>query len=275
MEICISVLLSVYYKEKPEFLDLALESISKQILHPFEVILVKDGKLTEQLDAVVKKWEKSLQKLKIIQLPENVGLSAALNKGLSVCSGNWVARMDSDDISLPERISETTKFINEHSDADIVGSWARIIDSEGNLKKLLKVPIDPDRIKDLVWTCPMIHPTVCFRKDKILEIGGYNPDAGIRQDDYELWFRCVKKGLKFYNIPLILLLYRFTEDSMLKNSIKVGYHRLIVGFRGNISVGAKPVAYIGIFVPFLRSLAPYPLNLWLYRMLSFFNPRNK
>ncbi len=121
----------------------------------------------------------------------------------------------------------------------------------------------------------MIHPTVCYRKDKILALGGYNPEAGPRQDDYDLWFRYAEAGYTFANIPKPLLLYRFTDDQVRKNTLKVGYYRLRVGFKGNRVLKAGPVAYLGVMVPFVRALLPYPLNVWFYKLLSKVNPRNR
>ncbi len=78
----------------------------------------------------------------------------------------------------------------------------------------------------------MNHPTVMYRKNAILSVGGYKPDAGPRQDDYDLWFRCAEKGLHFANISEPLLHYRFFADSVRKNSIEVGWHRMKIGLRG-------------------------------------------
>ena len=271
-----SVLMSIYHKESPHYFDLSLESLHNQSAAAGEIVLVQDGPLTDALSKVIRKWEKRFEnKLKIVDLETNVGLSKALNHGLNHCRFDWVARMDTDDICLPERLAVQAEFISQNPDIDILGSYATTIDETGAAKKLLKVPLDHERIKKLVWSCPMIHPTVCFRRDKILAIGGYNPDAGPRQDDYDLWFRCAIAGYRFANIPQPLLLYRFTDDQVRKNTLKVGYHRLKVGIKGNRLLKAGPIAYIGVMVPFVRALLPYPLNVWFYKLFSKVNPRNQ
>ena len=127
----------------------------------------------------------------------------------------------------------------------------------------------------LIWTCPMNHPTVMFRKDKILSVGGYNSDAGPRQDDYDLWFRCAAKGLRFANIPESLLYYRFFSDSVKKNNIKVGWYRMKVGLRGCRHLHLPIMAHIGVCVPFIRSLLPYPINVYFQNLMNRINPRNK
>lgn len=271
-----SLLVAIYYRENPNYFDAALTSLYKQTLLPNEIVLVKDGYLNPSLEEVIDKWRKLFrERLKVVALNKNMGLSAALNCGLTQCSNEWVMRMDTDDISLPDRLEITAKYIAENPSADIVGGFARRMDESDKLTGIIKVPVGSERIRQLIWTCPMIHPTVCYRKDKILAVGGYHPHAGPRQDDYDLWFRCAAAGYEFHNIPQPLLLYRFTLANMRRNSLKVGYHRLKVGFKGNHKLGYGLKAYIGVMVPFFRALLPYPLNIWIYRWLSRFNPRSK
>ena len=266
--------MSVYIKEKPAYLRLSLQSLKEQTLPPNEVVLVQDGPITAELENVIAEFQTSLP-IKLVNLENNQGLSKALNIGLQHCKNDWVARFDTDDICLPKRLKLQAKYIAENPSADIVGGFARRMDEGGELYDLIKAPVGSERIKQLIWTCPMIHPTVCYRKDKIIAIGGYDSKAGPRQDDYDLWFRCAAAGYEFHNIPQPLLLYRFTEANMRRNSLKVGYHRLKVGFRGNKKLGYGLKAYIGVTVPFFRAMLPYPLNIWVYRLLSRFNPRNK
>lgn len=269
-----SVLLSLYSKENALYLKTALDSVFSQTFPPSEVILVKDGPLTHELEAVLSSYSTPL--LKIITLPENKGLSYALNIGLKYCKNSLIARMDTDDVCFFDRFEKQVSFLNSHSEVDIVGSYATKIDEYGDdLNELVKVPIVHEDIMRLIWTCPMNHPTVMFRKDKILSVRGYNPDAGPRQDDYDLWFRCAEKGLHFANIPEPLLYYRFFTDSIKKNSIKVGWYRLKVGFHGCRMLHLSLIAHIGVCIPFIRSLLPYPLNLYFQKLMNHINPRNR
>lgn len=269
-----SVLISVYYKENPKYLQTALDSVFCQTLAPSEVILVKDGLLTNELELVIASYKTHL--LTLVELPDNKGLSNALNIGLKYCNHDLVARMDTDDICLPERFEKQVRFLQSHPEIDIVGSYAMKIDERGNnLNELVKVPIEHEDIMRLIWTCPMNHPTVMFRKDKILSVYGYNPDAGPRQDDYDLWFRCAAKGLHFANIPEPLLYYRFFADSIKKNSVRVGWYRLKVGLRGCRQLHLSLIARLGVCIPFIRSLLPYPLNVYFQSLMNCINPRNK
>lgn len=267
-----SVLMSIYARENPVYFRSALNSIFNQTLLPDEIILVEDGPLTIELEKVIADYPI----LKIVKIEENQGLSNALNVGLKHCIYDFVVRMDTDDICSPVRLEKQIKYLRLHPTIDIVGSFAKKIDELGNdLNEILKVPIEHEDIMRLIWTCPMNHPTVVFRKDKILSVGGYNPDAGPRQDDYDLWFRCAAKGLHFANIPEPLLYYRFFADSVKKNSIKVGWYRLKVGLSGCRRLHLPLIARIGVCIPFFRSLLPYPLNVYFQNLMNRINPRNK
>jgi glycosyltransferase involved in cell wall biosynthesis len=270
-----SVLMSVYYKEKPEYLLLALDSIwDKQTLKPNEIVIVKDGELTKELESVLSDFATD-KPIKFLVNEQNMGLSYSLNRGLQACSCNLIARMDTDDICFPNRFEKQVQFLNEHPKIDILGSFAAKINENGNEIELIKVPVEHENIYRLIWTCPFIHPSVIFRKDKILSIGSYNPDSGVRQDDYELWFRCAKNKLRFANLPEPLLYYRFFADSVKRNNIKVGINQFKVGIKGCKELKYPLKAYLGIYIPLLRSFLPYPLNIWFNNLMVKFNPREK
>ena len=140
-----SVLISVYYKEIPKYLDLSLESITdKQILKPNEIVLVKDGLLTKELDEIIEKYINKYPNLfRIISLEKNYELGKALNIGLENCSYELVARMDGDDISKPERFKEQIKIFKNNPDLDICGSWIdefQMKDKELEVQSIRKVP---------------------------------------------------------------------------------------------------------------------------------------
>ena len=270
-----SVLLSVYIKEKPSYLELALKSIwDDQTLKPNEIVVIKDGPLNEELDNIIALFTKRAP-VKLIVLEKNVGLSEALNIGLKECAYPLVARMDTDDISLPQRFETQIQYFETSPNLDVLGSKANKIDKEGTEIGELNVPVSNAEIKKYIWTCPFIHPTVMFKKESIIKAGGYKKEAGPRQDDYDLWFRCGSLNFNFENIDNKLLLYRFFEVNVVKNNVRVGWYRFKTGLRGCISNHCSFIAYIGILIPFLRSLLPYPLNIWFYKFANKFNPRDK
>ena len=243
-----SVLLSLYYKENPAYLHIALDSIFKQTIMPDQVVLVLDG-------------------------PVNRGLSTALNIGLSKCRNEIVFRMDTDDVCYPNRFGRILKEYEEHPDLEIVGSFATMIDEDGNEVKGMSAPKSQEEIYRNVWACPFIHPTVSFKKSALLRVGSYNPNSGPRQDDYELWFRCVEKGLKCKNIDEPLLYYRFFKASIARNNIRVGWHRAKVGIKGAWRCKCSPIAYIGVFYPLVRSLMPVFIRRGMYNVADKINPR--
>jgi len=270
-----SVLMSLYIKENPQYLKATFDSLLVQTRKPDEIVLVKDGLLTDELNSVVTAFSNQYESLVIIENQANLGLSESLNKGLKACRYELVARMDTDDICKEERFEKQIDFMLKHEDVDVLGTWAKKIDNSGNVFGNLTVPTTHSEIHKLIWTCPFIHPTVMFKKTSILKVGSYNADAGPRQDDYDLWFRCAFDGLKFANIPEYLLFYRFNDDTVLKNNYKVGLARAKVGYKGLRRLKKGPLAYLGVTVPLIRSLLPYPLNVWFYKAMNKINPRNK
>jgi glycosyltransferase involved in cell wall biosynthesis len=116
----LSVLMSVYYKETAAHLNECLKSLAAQTVPATEIIIVKDGKLTHELEQCLALWQNKLP-LKIVGYEENRGLAYALNYGLQYCTGNFIARMDSDDICLPDRFKKQIAYFEIHKDTDILG----------------------------------------------------------------------------------------------------------------------------------------------------------
>ena len=207
-----SVLLSLYHKESPAFLSLSLDSVFHQTLLPGEVVLVKDGPLTAELDAVVSDYAARYPILKVIPLPQNQGLGKALNEGLKHCSYDLVARMDTDDIAKPDRFEKQVKVFEEHPELDLVGAW--IDEFEGTTQYVLsvrKVPETSEEIREYCRKrCPVNHPVVMFRKSAVQAAGGYQHFPLF--EDYYLWVRMLMDGARFYNIQESLLYFRTSPD---------------------------------------------------------------
>lgn len=207
-----TVLLSIYYKEKPVFLSRALNSIwEEQILKPVEIVIVKDGPLTNELNLVLTEFEK-LAPVKNLELDKNYGLGFALAKGLNVCSNEIVARMDSDDIAKPDRFEKQIKYIIDHPEYDVIGSNIAEFDkSEKDIVSIRKVPKEQNEIYTFAYRRnPMNHMSVVFRKSAVLRAGSYISFLGF--EDYYLWVRMLLQGSKFYNIQDNLLLVRIGND---------------------------------------------------------------
>lgn len=145
-------------------------------------------------------------------MSQNQGLGRALNEGLKFCSFDLVARMDTDDISKPDRFEKQIRFISQHPDISVVGSWVdEFIDTPDHVVSERKLPSTPDELYRFGQTRnPMNHPTVLFRKKKVLEVGGYEHFPLF--EDYWLWCRMLQHGCKLGNIPQSLLWFRTSPD---------------------------------------------------------------
>ena len=206
-----SVLMSVYNKEKPEYLLESIESMLNQTLPPKEIVLVKDGPLTDELEELIKSYSET-EKLRLIQLPENRGLGIALQEGLKHCKNEIIARMDSDDISLPNRCEQQISMLINDSSLAVVGSpIIEFNDKTGDHIALRGVPSLHKDIRSLAGRRnPMNHSSVMFRKRAVEAAGGYQHYPF--HEDYWLWIRMLSMGFKFANTSEPLLLMR-TNDS--------------------------------------------------------------
>jgi len=219
MKMRFSVLMSVYFKESADNLDLALRSLINQSLKPDEIVLVKDGSLTTDLDEVIDRFVKLVQvHVNVISIAQNSGLGNALSVGLNACTYDYVARMDSDDISDFYRFEKQIEFLKQHPHIDVVGCNLSEFDREIGDSMLKKVC--PESHEDIVrrirLRSPLNHPTIMFKRKKVLAAGGYNSET-LMFEDYALFLRLWKAGLTFHNISEIL--YYMRVDSNL-NSIR-------------------------------------------------------
>lgn len=208
-----SVLMSIYHKEKVKNFRLAIESIyEQQILKPNEIVLVEDGELTEELYAEIEKQKKKLNGiLKIVSLKKNQGLGIALSQGLLQCSSEIVARMDTDDIAFPNRFQEQIKFMGENPNIDISGTFMKeFIDTPQNIIAIKDAPIENIH-EYMKYRSPLNHPTVIFKKSKVLEAGNYQELT--LYEDYYLWIRMAANNCIFANIDKELLYFRVTDDT--------------------------------------------------------------
>jgi hypothetical protein len=180
--------------------------------------------------------------------------------------------MDADDISFTDRLEKQLAYAEEHSSIDILGTWALDIDGEGTPLRRRTYPVEHAEIARLIWTNPLVHPTVMFRKSAVQATGSYDPDVRKRQD-YELWFRCLEEGLHFGNVPEILLRYRFTKEYYERNDLQVAWNQAKIGWEGCWRVGASPIAYLGVGAPVLRALLPRRMNRFFHKQLRRVDPR--
>lgn len=208
-----SVLISVYKKEKPEYLKTALQSIINQTLKPTEIVIVKDGLLTQELDDCIKKYENKYPELtKIVAFRENRGLGLALRDGVTACKYDYIARMDSDDIAKPNRFAKQFQYLKQHPETALLGTWITEFSKDEN---------KPDTLTELPCTHqgilkyakkrnPFRHMTMLLKKEAVIKAGNYRDFLWF--EDYDLWVRMLQKGYIAANIPEYLVSVRADEE---------------------------------------------------------------
>ena len=207
-----SVLMSVYHKEKAIFLKKSLDSVINQTLVPDEIVLVKDGVLTDELDSVINDFvAKYPQIFTIVSLSQNGGLSNALNEGMKVVRNPIIARMDSDDICFENRFEIQINYLLSN-ELDIGGG--QIVEFSKDIVDVVsirEVPLLHDEIvKFMKFRSPFSHPTIVFKKESFELLGGY--DTNIFPEDYDFFVRAYLKGFKFGNVKENVLYFRLGEN---------------------------------------------------------------
>lgn len=208
-----SVLISVYEKEKPEYLIQCLNSILQQTLLADEWIVVEDGQLTEGLNQVLDLYEKQYPKMiKRVKIDNHVGLGAALAEGIRHCSYELIARMDADDVSCEERFEKQMEQFLKNQELDICGSWIEEFDSDiNNIVSRRKVPVKEQDIRKYQKRRDAFnHMTVMYKKHAVMEAGNYKSIP--LMEDTELWARMLKKNAHCVNIPEYLVKARVGND---------------------------------------------------------------
>ena len=209
-----SVLMSVYKKENPSFLDKALQSIENQTVKPYEIIVVEDGPLPSYLENIlVDHQNKNSGVFKIIRKKRNGGLGESLQLGIKYVNTNWIARMDSDDIAVPNRFEIQLSMINESPNLAVVGGQVdEFLNDPTNIVGKREVPLDNKSIINFAkWRSPFNHPSVMIRKDAVLDVGGYGKQGKLEY--YFLWVKLLSQNYDVANVPHVLVHMR-TDTGM-------------------------------------------------------------
>lgn len=204
----ISVVMSVYNGGK--YLREAIDSILLQSYQNFEFIIIDDCSTDNSVE-IIEGYHDS--RIKLIRNEKNMRLPASLNKGIRLASGKYIARMDADDISKPERFARQVEYLDSHPDVAVVGSSFQAIDEDGNDLYVHSAPIGSKLIKYCLMPSPLAHPTVMMRRDVIVNNNLFYDEQYSSAQDYDLWLRIIKK-FKIDNLPDILLRYRIQKNSI-------------------------------------------------------------
>lgn len=219
----VSVLMSLYIKEKPEYFRASMDSILAQTYPADEIVLIEDGPLTEELYAAVADYEEKCNRnpnegesiddnratrqyprLVIHAFEQNQQLGRALAKGVELCSNELIARMDTDDIAMPERLRIQTAYMEQHPEVSVVGGAIREFNDEGTTDRVKYMPGTQEEVKQYIkLRNPLNHMTVMYRRSAILEAGNYQHFPFL--EDYSLWSRMVSEDYQIRNVDEVLV----------------------------------------------------------------------
>lgn len=262
-----SVLMSVYIKENPMWLSESLDSMINQTIAPSEIVLVKDGPLTNELNDVVERYVQKFPELfNVIEFEENKGLGEALRVGVTKCSNNIIARMDTDDIASLDRCEKQLQKFKDNNELDIVG--CQIIEFEDvkeNEISRRRMPIEHEEIcKFSKKRNPFNHMTVMFKRDSVINAGNYK--ALPLFEDYYLWARMIMNGSRCENLDEFLV-YARTGKDMIKRRGGIAYIGKI--YRGKRAISKTGLmnfgeCYYSIAAHSVVSIAPTGVRRYIY-----------
>ncbi len=248
----ISVIMGVYNCETT--VASAIESIMAQTYTNWKFIICDDGSKDSTLN-IVKTYANTDKRIVVIKNEKNMRLAYTLNHCLKYAEGKYVARMDADDISLPERLEKQVDFLEKHTEYDVVGS-ARIVFDEDGEKGIRKGPKIPTK-EYMLLDSPFGHPTIMMKKNVYDDLNGYTfSKATMRAEDLDLWFRFFSKGYKGYNLSDALLKYHESKNDLRKRNLKAALETSKVYFHGYGLIGIPWYKYIFGLKPVLSAIIP-------------------
>lgn len=268
-----SVCTSVYKNDRPEFVCAALDSmLVDQCVKPNEIVLVQDGPVPDGLSSLLSEYEnKYPETMHVIRLEKNGGLGNALKLGVENAKYDICARMDSDDICLPDRFEKQLAYLEAHPECDIVGGqMTEFIDTPDNIVGRREVPLTNEEIYEFMKSrCALNHVTVMFRKEAVLKAGNYQD--WFWNEDYYLWVRMMMAGCKFANIPDVVVNVRSGADQYARRGGKkyfdseIGIKKLMLE-KGLITRKQYIINYIQRFI--IQLALPNSVRGWAFRTFA-------
>ncbi len=265
----VSVVMSVYNGEK--YLHESVDSILNQTYKNFEFIVINDGSEDNSLDVLLK-YQTMDNRLLIVN-QSNIGLTRSLNRGIKLAAGRYIARQDTDDKSLPERLKKQLRFLEANSDYFLVGTAYKVIDQKGNIVGDSSVPFftDDDKLQAVMNRFnPFFHSSVMFRNDVGCLGCFYDPSYEYAQD-YELWTR-ISKLYKVCNLPEVLALSRHWPEMI---SVKKSKRQRRYILRAKRQAILNSFADIGFWYYLLKDLSVVYLPTSVKRLYNQFGRRSK
>ncbi len=267
----VSIIMPAYNASKT--IKEAINSILAQTFVKFELIIVDDGS-KDATATIIEQYRDP--RIRYYRNERNMGLVNTLNRAISLCTGDYVARMDSDDISLPQRIEKQVIFMEAHMDCVICGTFAKAFiennDGKKNTKRVLRYEVnDTDIKKELVFECCFAHPSVMFRRSVFLLTETRYHNDYLNSEDYKYWIDLMEFG-EYHNIPEFLLLYRLSPSQMsaasditLRNSsrCRMEYIRKVYGEKVYDTIRNTPLSIL-----LIKKIKSFGIeNKYLYKLL--------
>lgn len=267
----ISVIMSIYNQWNKFRLSAAIHSVLQQTFENFEFIIYSDGSDREIVDCL-KEYAGRDSRINLICDPKNHGLAYSLNTCINVARGKYLARMDDDDICMPDRLQVEYDFLEDHPEIAFVGCNAKLIDDRG-IWGVRKMPEKPEK-RDFLRFSPFIHPSVMIRREVFLETDAYCVEKETwRCEDYELFLRLWGEGYCGYNIQQELLLYREDINSYRRRKLKYRIYEMKLRHRNFERLGILyPIGWLYVLRPVAAALL-FPKLIFL--MKKFYHGRDK
>lgn len=249
----ISVVMSVFNAEK--YLPEAIESILNQTYTDFEFIIINDCSNDGSLH-IIEEYSLKDKRIILINNSANLGLTKNLNKAISIAKNKFIARMDADDVSLPDRFEKQLNFFKSNPSIDVLGTYCTDIDELGNVIAERRVPNTNKDITRMIHIInPICHPTVMFRKEKLKKISFYNEQYKVVQD-YDLWLRCSANNIAMHNLPEYLLKYRINDGYYGRKSWKYRMTDLKIRYSGYKRLRLPLHKRVYLIVPIILGILP-------------------
>ncbi|MFA6023462.1 MAG: glycosyltransferase family 2 protein [Candidatus Pacearchaeota archaeon] len=213
----VSVVMPAYNTEK--YIAEAIESILNQTFKDFEFIIVDDGSTDNTLQ-IIKDYAKKDKRIKVLRNEKNLKICKSLNKGIREAEGKYIARMDSDDSSLPTRLERQVEFMEKNPEYGVVGAFMELFDENTGKVLGIRKYSDKDEVlkEKIFFYSPFAHPVTMIRKEAFYKVSFYK-EVDFPSEDLNLWFRIGEK-YKFSNIQKVLLKYRYHEKSTTGSRLK-------------------------------------------------------
>jgi glycosyltransferase EpsE len=249
----VSIIMGVYNCES--CIQKSVESIIAQTYSNWELIICDDCSTDNSLE-VLHKLQKTDNRIVVIQNDKNSKLAYSLNHCLKYARGEYIARMDDDDISYPQRIELEAIFLDEHPEYNVVGSSVEVSDGEKVVSIRKSRKVIPDK-NDLIYGPCHMHPTIMMRKEAYDILNGYTVcERTNRGQDWDLWFRFYSTGMKGYNIQIPLLQYHESITDFKKRTIRTAWMYTRTALYGYKLLGFPFYKYVFAFKPILSALIP-------------------